>query len=321
MLRKPLPELKEAFVRNRFAEETHFGNPNIDRWLEDERTAEKPDEAGWNRCIQSSDQLFTFAADPLALLRRYAHSSRLAPTGKGEDPETVAHCNHLTPLLSGLDETRLEVYYPDAFGPIIVSKDPLQTFWFDRDPEKTTVTVVGELPSLVVMNTIFATWRRWTPKAIVARTFLCEHLAQTIRRVRDKAEFDFDGAVAVSSNGAKIVIADWVSILDGEREVVYRADVFAKRKIERDSEMKRDVFPYYQPYRNAMWDCLMEGFSEKYPVYPQNFYKTVAKNSFLHLGGRMCTLVGRFFFTHRQFCQEPLPSEGIMYDSVRDGQK
>ncbi|MBI4714162.1 hypothetical protein HY771_03195 [Candidatus Uhrbacteria bacterium] len=64
--------------------------------------------------------------------------------------------------------------------------------------------------SRAIADVLFYEWNRKRPKWREARGFLCDILAVQIRYEREKAEKDFDSAVAVSVNGTKIVHADWV---------------------------------------------------------------------------------------------------------------
>lgn len=40
---KPMDELRETFVRARFAQEDVFGRPDIEQWLAKQRKAERPE--------------------------------------------------------------------------------------------------------------------------------------------------------------------------------------------------------------------------------------------------------------------------------------
>lgn len=63
-----------------------------------------------------------------------------------------------------------------------------------------------------IVEVIFAEWYRGWPKAEVARDHCIACLRERIRAERERAEWDFNTAVAVSANGRKIVHADEVHI-------------------------------------------------------------------------------------------------------------
>src|SRR3989344_6646869 len=100
---KPVSELREAFVRNRFAEEQYFGRPDIEDWLVGQRKAKEPDEGQWNHCLSFSDRMIFFAnADPIGLLRIYAEPSKTIPRHTAEREEYFGQVEHrvkLRPLL------------------------------------------------------------------------------------------------------------------------------------------------------------------------------------------------------------------------------
>ncbi len=319
MLKASAAELKHFFVRGRFAEANHFGNPDIEQWLEVQRTSRMPSEKGWGHLVS------TLNGPPISipLAYRLLHSYGYRPDSvSGDNNEHISPAyRSLVPLLSGLNSGNFTIYYSEGFGSIVVAKNPLQVFWFNSDDKRKTTLAIGKIGLSVVIDAILTTWRRWAPKAAEARKFLCDRLAENIKKVKNEAEADFDRAIAVTSDGTKIVIADWVSIVDGDREIVYRADVFRERKIERIEstfvQMLRGARPYSQPYSETMWNMLQKGGNTRYPFARQNFLEVRHRDIFLHLGGQMNQLTGRFFFTHRRHCAEPLPTEGIVYDSVK----
>ena len=250
LFEKPMSELKEAFVRNRFAEEKYFGNPNIERWLEKQRRAKLPEEGQWHYCTSSDRVLFFANKDPIGLLRTYAEPLARVPcstTGLPEYTDQVAHRAKLRPLLEAFDPKHVEVYYPYVHSPIVIwlgeCEAAPEAFYFETAQDanrKAMAWVKYSVPSPMVMDAIFATWRRGSSKAKAARKFLCDVVAQDIALVRAQAEAEFDEAVAVTADGKKILPADMVVVVPGRTGEVrgpvylYRdASVFRENKIFR----------------------------------------------------------------------------------------
>ena len=130
MLTKPLSELREAFVRARFAEPTHFGDANVEEWLQAQRTAEKPDNDEWMTCIYSHEAMLRGGiADRIGALRMYAEPF--------ESDWEIAIAGTLNlkflPFLNAFRSDRFEVYFPYAAGPIVISKIPLRSFWISEN--------------------------------------------------------------------------------------------------------------------------------------------------------------------------------------------
>ncbi len=223
---KPVSELKEAFVRARFAEDNYFGQAGIERWLERQRKARHPDVEQWNHCCSFGERLMLFAqfpARPIELLREYAEPSARVPEKSGDDEldEEIEHRAKLRPLLEGLDPKSFEVYYPYVHSPIIIWKGECEAgpeaFYWESYPDAKghpTTVVRYEAPSPMVMDAIFATWLRQTPKAAKARELLCNLVAQDIAQVRREAEHDFDEAIGVTEDGKKITRASMVIVID-----------------------------------------------------------------------------------------------------------
>ena len=113
-------ELRERFVRARFAEEQEFGNESIEGWLEEQRHADKPagdvDERPWNRYACLDAMLFVAHGKELQTLRSYAEPSDAMPHNQQrfEFKETVEDRRWLAPLIEVLHTTKVKLYYGNA---------------------------------------------------------------------------------------------------------------------------------------------------------------------------------------------------------------
>ena len=247
---KPMTELREAFVNARFAQEDVFGRSDIEEWLERQRTADRPDEITWERyqhlrLVTDEPSRLWSCATPYAHFPDKQEITRLFPIRK--DVQYLLEALHASPLVD-------VIFYGYKTGFIVVYSKT-------NDNERSLISIHEDQGKLVVekceTNTsrfesavhdiIFAEWNFQGPRWKEARELLCNVFAEQIQRQRVTAKVDFNSAVAISTDGKRIVNADWVfcSYLDGnvKRFKMFPSSVFHERKIRRPDS--RNFERYY----------------------------------------------------------------------------
>ncbi|MFH1098905.1 MAG: hypothetical protein V1723_03225 [Candidatus Uhrbacteria bacterium] len=218
---KPMDELREAFVRNRFAEPAVFGLSGIEEWLRIQRKAERPEGVFWELFLPRGFMAMCVATSPITHLRERATPYEKFPGERLIQP-IFPHGHGVHYLLGALHASSMieGVYYGHSVGCVIayiledgvtrsllmIRKGVHQQLVVEQEP--TNPPGAAHL----VTDALFAEWNRQRPKWSAARAFLCDALAEEVKRERAKAEADFDSAVAVSADGTKIVHADWVAV-------------------------------------------------------------------------------------------------------------
>lgn len=204
-----IQELREAYVRSRFAEPDAFGTEEIETWFAKERTADFPSDA-WDTYLMRKSMCEAADGREITSLRRCADTSLIEPrhyTGGGSQ--------RLALLLASLDPYKASVYIGshDVIVVVFANAHSFDSFVIDWSDKRKTLSF-HRLESPHVADIIMGTWRRRGGKARTAREFLCEVLGDDIRNVRKYAEAEFDEAVAVSEDGTEIVKAEWVVIFE-----------------------------------------------------------------------------------------------------------
>jgi hypothetical protein len=232
---KSTNELREAFIRNMFAEPNRFNNPDIEDWLSKQRAAIQPDDQGWNHCLGCIDAfMFACSDNPIGYLRKYGNQD--FAIRESIDQQTDASWEKLQFLL---DTTRsgglAQAYYATLHYAILVDQRTSQPYCFDLSADGKTATVSFESPSPVVMDAIYATWQLRGPNYLAAREFLCDKLGKEIAKMRRESEAEFDKALAVSADGKKLTSASMVVIVpDDGAGILYRnPSIFRSQKMKR----------------------------------------------------------------------------------------
>lgn len=245
---KSYEELREAFVCKRFNEEDYYGLANIEQWLERQRPAEHPDEERWNYCLSTTDALlFASHGRELQTLSECADPSPIIPQeSPTEYDHEILHRARIAPLLLSFDPSKASIYYGHVHGMNIVCGHGSDAKGFalheEHDANGKSFTTIKPLHPVDVIDAVFATWVRGGSKAAAARQFLCDALAEAIRRNRLQAEKDFDKAVAVSEDGRKIVHTDQVVVVHQDLTwKAYPPDFFQRHKILRSKSFGRDL--------------------------------------------------------------------------------
>ena len=226
LFNKSMSELREAFVRARFAEPTVFGRPDIEEWLEGQRKTRQPNLSlqGFGRY---ESLIVRHTPHPLTVeyLDRYA-----APV-RGHFHDWTQHLGDFQPIVLAV-LTSGGALYPTSEGEVV-------TVIHNRG-YKVSRAGIKMLENSSFLFTVFAQWSRRGRKSNAARAFCCDALARGIAETRASAEADFSEAVAVSADGTRIVKVDEVIvILDAHHAVVYPASAFANDKILRNASLTR----------------------------------------------------------------------------------
>jgi len=212
---KSYKELRDNFVRARFAEGQHFGREDIEEWLEGQRQAELPDVESWeaisglcstNFCVfvgtraQVKHLLSLLTPDDLGGLEQLSQKPGLYDQGM------MVALHH---LLSSLPEGEVKIFGEAAEAIWLDGIGLLQTEWQFGSSVRLTLHKAG--PN-ISSRLLFVEWAQARPNFAKAREILCNAFADVIGNIRKSAEVDFDRAVAVSADGKEIVCADevWV---------------------------------------------------------------------------------------------------------------
>jgi len=233
---KTLPELRESFVRARFAEPKMFGRPDVLEWLADPEWVGIIDfdampavvshaEEAW-RNLSLADDLLQFATPYVGVngdyIRRFPFGDR-----------------RVFSVLQMAIHSRSQTFFPWVND---THAYPVSILW--NEVVRLVPSATEEGPALTihranardVLEIYNAEIKGAQCKANAARTFLNRIALSAVARIRKSAESDFDEAVAVSADGTKIVKAKWVIAVHVERNgkaLLYPASAFWDRKILR----------------------------------------------------------------------------------------
>lgn len=340
---KPMAELREAFVRARFAQEDVFGRPDIEQWLAGQREAERPEfdhaaeESYWNTVLCIDQMMWAAAHRPLTILTGFATAHRTLSDLR--DPQSPPRENpfendvllQFIPFFSSFARDAM-VYYGYVHGAIFVAPDMAD------QPHPYTVRAEGEKQrrrlvvesfeanplraSLYVMDVLFAEWLYGRPRWREARQSICQALADEIKTQREVAEADFDSAVAVSADGTKIVHADWVVVSDQAMGptllTVYPSGAFRAQKARRpdDNRFDRAATERLIDERGAaVWTSAAGvagiarlAWSRHRQIVPIKEPSALLLDC--KLSGRTTKTV-RIYITSASLCPSPLPDGGV----------
>lgn len=337
---KPMPELREAFVRARFGQEDVFGRPDIEAWFARQRRAERPIEHIWRRLIDAKrvQRPFHIRELPdLAVPQELPRGFTIRQMADVGDPLVAMLCE-------SVDRRRVDVLPVDERLTLFLLRGedgaPAHAFTVTPqhnqkrrpgDPLAYTLFVPSDKDLLQVVLS-----RGWSvgPKKIAtaARRLLCDGLEACIGEERGKAEADFDTAVAVSADGTKIVHADWV-IVRGVREVepsgrsrkrardpewvrVFRGAQFHGTKILRTSGMKHGKYSSAMDASavfNRRIGLVLFGLNGTFGEHHKSaqLFGRVDEHSFFTGEALPSGKTETFLYTTADFCPSPLPRGGV----------
>lgn len=305
---KTYDELREAFVRARFAEPNVFSRPDIEEWLAEygvpelfrwTSTWEAPAFVTW--ISDTWDAQFT--NDRARIL---ADCATPGPIPEGLFDHGSAYV--ATRSLSRMVHSNVAVYSTaEPTMLVIADQEGGLTITKGGRPD---VVIISSTTADDVLRILFKEIRREHQKAHKALAWLKEQYTAAIKSARTGAKRDFDEAVAVSEDGTKIVKAEWVWVVlskppwDGKRRIhglLYPGSAFHGTKIRLAVKKKR-IFDA---------DRLASARSESAAVTAESCIKAM----WLGMAGQ--TFVddrtanfGSLLSTTQYFCPTPLPQGG-----------
>lgn len=255
-----LPELREMFVKNRFAEESYFANSEIESWLESQKESTTPevDERGkspWSGYLH----LLHKSGIKTRLCRRDGKdvTTRELLRSVGFRAEDVFADKTYSPvgwLRKGRSDIHLLVA-KSISDEVYITNSILILYSRGGTPFNQVVLCPGlgcggtyqteGALSVQIADSLLLSWL-YLPESderkYRAREHLCETLSNIVTEVRAQTEEEFDGAVAVSEDGKKIITADTVIVWGGGRIKIISASSFHDRKIMREELVFRPAF-------------------------------------------------------------------------------
>lgn len=254
LFEKSMPELREAFVRNRFAEHQNFSRADVEVWLQQERESVIPNAQQWWTYCGRNWATTRVSATALTGLR--ACATQVVDPKEITDKGYFARLCQLLLNQSDLywDHDNQGVYFLRGIFPenelFVVTLAPGGLFTMMRSVEE-SVNVCGR----TIANIYLAEWLKHRPMWREARAFLCNMVAEAVAQERAKAEADFDNAVAVSADGKKIVCADWVFVEEkrGARMLLGGAFRGYKAKLGRRAAMAQGNLPTLENTERSVW--------------------------------------------------------------------
>jgi len=300
LFEKGIHERSEAFVKARFAEPAIFGFGEIENWLKNQKTAERPDIPRWAKLIER----FT---------TKIKIGSQLAVLSGSATPISPMHRDRIS---TGLYEKILHVFsdgrlYWGMHEGIYVDTDMMHTFFviLEVDDKLIIERVEGraqQANAQTLLWILLVEWNEQRPKFEIARDSLWHELNNFVELERYKAEMDFLKSVATSEDGTKIVIANWVIVTDEERATLFPSSEFrllkAKLGIESGDRFNlpdlknthESVLSFLKKDEHFHFGCFVQSTSD-YQVFS--------------CGHRDKSF--KLLFIKSDFCLDPLPSGGI----------
>ena len=238
-----LKKKRTQFLRARCAESQYFGMKNIASWLMLEREHDRPrDIETWTWIIkQNADMVGSDVGEgPLSeLLNSFGLRLDEVTLSQDELP-SIGDFQGIRDFIDTTIGIFDEPFITDS-GLFFISQDEKSVMRFEGSKNGGTYTA-GILRSDVLMSALLS-WKygNGQHQALLAKHFLCSWLERRIQYVLDEGGKEFDVAMAVTEDGAKIVPADRVVLSRlNQTFQMYEKDLFAKRKILQQSNLVRD---------------------------------------------------------------------------------
>ncbi|MDO8622041.1 MAG: hypothetical protein Q7R80_02320 [bacterium] len=335
---KPRDELREAFVRARFMQKDVFGRPDIEAWLEGQRTASTPDRSMWGAFVRHPEwfERHGLAAPPTHLLLVRAlgafpsiHTESIMSSMQGRHGMDGCRCSArmmdfirgcCASVIAVIDETLVMI----CGGEALIVSPPDHTN--AHDPDDMPLRVSSTVTTTHVLKVFIERWAQQDgERATYARDFVCSAFGMRVAQIRGAAGLDFDLAVAVSADGTKIVHADWVAVVPTAlphprsqswvprcKMTVFPGAAFRGRKILKSTEKMR-LSPHYDPDSSIISNAEDVGraAARQFDIVMRSPESSQAFG-YLDKGGEG----GRGFrdsclITTASFCPSPLPDGGV----------
>lgn len=343
---KPMDELREVFVRARFAEQAVFGRADAETWFAKQRYAERPQEKTWVRFL-GRGSVQPWADRDFFDLRTHATSLGVLNARFGSVGDADAYgpiYDRLAFASSGRDLNR--VLYSGNAGLLYVENHIHGPMFVIREEwgkgGGVTISRVrsrSENPGArTILGVVFSEWQHGRPMWRSARASLCRAFEGEIVDERERAEHDFDTAVAVSADGTQIVHADYVVVVESTgayeaKAVAYPASAF-QEKLLRSPKMERESCRFDLSDERATDDIARITYALSHPGDPLSTRGSLGHelSPYNHNGWRLASghhllqrLVDyqlrdgskkelrerKFLLTTRDFCPDPLPDGGV----------
>jgi len=248
---KSMTELREAFVRARFAQADVFGRADITEWLE--RRFAINDHSALGREWEKPTWRKHFVGGPNTGSLREILASHVS---NDRHQILVVEPRHRAALavVAALETAGHAVYYDcwRQFAIVEADESTLVTITFSTaQPCSINRPTTAE----DVLNAVHGEYASTRRRCIAALTWLKEQYTAAIQSVRADAERDFDEAVAVSGDGTKIVKAEWVIVVPSKldsRWLLFPHSAFVGAKIRRQPDIDG---PRLYGYRSHKTRC------------------------------------------------------------------
>lgn len=200
---------------------------DVDVWLAKQRKADEPELGMWGWFGETGlkermrDQLNTMVAQSIQLLS-YADPTRLDKRNHDGAHDEL----DWTRLMRPLKKSGVKAYY-FADGIVIDLNSEVVTLDFVYQGGVTLRRAHG----VDYLGVLLETWRCGGPNARRARAFLCDVLAQDVAKAKSQAARDLHDAVAMSDDGKRIALADYVMMFDGGEWITLPSNRFTDKKI------------------------------------------------------------------------------------------
>lgn len=316
-------ELRELFVRNRFAEGQMYRNADIEKWLSEQTTAEKPDASPW---LTNQRWLRFSGHNTIEVIRAGVETKEAKdlvfnpavnffdrPYFRWQDENKPFFLEN---IIQRLDPRSAE-FYQGSRGPVVIylpfQADQSALEYVFHTKHGTFPNEVMESLSLehILKNDLIAmllmTWRGSGPKKSVARKLLCDAMTECIKTDRLAVEKDFDRAVAATEDGTKIWPASKVVILGSkpEEDLVFSPEPFRKQKIILLPSTSPQNVGKNTANKITRTDQLLHASLGAYVDLTRSLRRF--SNQSL-----VATEDGMIMFTTRDFCPQPLPEGGTL---------
>ncbi len=226
---KPMHELCEAFVRERFAEPAMFGRADVEEWIANPEWIGIIDFDKMPAFMRHFDKAWE-GVDLCEELWRFATPAKAIPEWMHD---LVGNWTAYTAILEGIVAGRGSVYYPISNDqnhfPVVMVRG--MTFRIAHDKNDDPLVAFQTASVRDVLEIVNAEVKGFRPRRNETMTFLNRCARNAIAIARKDAERDFDEAVAVSADGTKIVKAGKVLVCTGDRQgLIYPASAFQCNK-------------------------------------------------------------------------------------------
>lgn len=238
--------LKEPFVLARLGQPNLFVRRDVEAWLRTQAVAETPDcehapsqpdpTCVWCRAWAMCPCLCGDQETVMSMLARATEPSQIE-TALPRLP-TWASARELFRSFTGATfrfgrNRFVLITFPRGGGSYVVSpmRDKADVSGDVLQWQPLTQTCVH--PHEAIVDILLSEWTRRGPASLKARDLLIALMQQAVRTEREKAEKDFDAAVAVSEDGQRIVKATWVVVYDDKKDrlTFHRPEWFARNKL------------------------------------------------------------------------------------------